>query len=420
MSSAFIPARRAPGRASTVRSISLVLLAGLFAGAAEPPASTSVTALIATAQQRHPGAEAVTITRRAAAAQIAQAGTWANPELEFNLGRTRPRIDDVDVDHPYGLSLRQRVLWQGQRNARIAVAQAEATGRETGAAATRAEIAREVRLAAIAHAVAAQNLTDATAQVDLAAELAAAVAAAAAAGEVDAATAAQARVEQVTADLRRTHARQELATTRELLQTWCGDLPADLHVDDALAPLPNPATSAIVHPQVATAQAAVAAAEARIAVERATQLPVLTVGVFGGREFDQDTYGVTVGVEVPLWDRNHGGIAAAEAERAELVATRRTEELHLHRARVRLLAERDRALADIAFLEVTAIPAAEQASALGLAAFRAGEARLAELLDARRALLALRRDLLAARERLAIAQTHLTHAIPASNSGNQP
>jgi cobalt-zinc-cadmium efflux system outer membrane protein len=403
-----------------VRSIGLVLLASLFAGAAEPPSSTRVTALIAAAQQRHPGAEAVKITRRAAAAQIAQAGTWANPELEFNLGRTRPRIDDVDVDHPYGLSLRQRVLWQGQRNARIAVAQAEAASREAGTAATQAEIAREVRVAAIAHAVAEQSLTDATAQVDLAAELAAAVAAAAAAGEVDAATAAQARVEQVAADLRRTHARQELATTRELLQTWCGDLPADLHVEDALAPLPNPATRATVHPQVATAQAAVAAAEARIAGERAAQLPVLTVGVFGGREFDQDTYGVTVGVEVPLWDRNHGGIAAAEAERAELVATRRTEELHLHRARVRLLAERDRALADIALLEATAIPAAEQASTLGLAAFRAGEARLSELLDSRRALLALRRDLLAARERLAIAQTHLTYAIPASISGNQP
>ncbi len=420
MSLSFAPARRAPGSDFIVRSIGLVVLVGLFAGAADAPSTTSVTALIAAAQQRHPGADAGAISRRAAAAQIAQAGTWANPELEFNLGRTRPRRDDVEVDHPYGLSLRQRVTWNGQRNARIAVAQADATGRETGAAATRAEIAREVRLAAIAHAVAAQSLTDATAQVDLAAELAAAVAAAAAAGEVDAATAAQARVEQVTADLRWTHARQELATTRDLLQTWCGELPANLHVGDALAPLPNPEGTATVTPQLATAQAAVAAAEARIAVERATQLPVLTVEVFGGREFEQDTYGVTVGVEVPLWDRNQGGIAAAEAERAELVAARQIEELRHHRARLRLIAERDRALADIALLESTAIPAAEQASTLGLAAFRAGEARLAELLATRRSLLALRRDLLAARERLAIAQTHLTYAIPLSASGNQP
>ncbi len=420
MSSFFVPARRSPDRGRTVRSIGLVLLIGLSAGAADPPSSTTVAALIAAAQQRHPGADAGAIFRRAAAAQIAQAGTWANPELEFNLGQTRPRRDDVEVDHPYGLSLRQRVMWNGQRSAQISVALAEATGRETAAAATQAEIAREVRLAAIAHAVANLGLTDATAQVDLAAELATAIAAAAAAGEVDAATATQARVEQTTADLRRTHARQELATTRELLQTWCGELPADLHVGDALAPLLNPEETGTVHPQIATAQAAVAAAEARIAVERAAQLPVLTVGIFGGREFDQDTYGVTVGVEVPLWDRNHGGIAAAEAERAELVAARRIEEMRHQRTRLRLIAERDRSTADIALLESTAIPAAEQANSLRLAAFRAGEASLAEILETRRSLLALRRDLLAARERRAIAQTHLVHAIPLSVSGNKP
>jgi outer membrane protein, heavy metal efflux system len=175
---------------------------------------------------------------------------------------------------------------------------------------------------------------------------------------------------------------------------------------------------------VRAAEAEIEAAEAVLTLQRRLRIPDVTLS--GGYKHQADGYqGAVVGVSVPLplWDRNRGGIAEAEAN---LAAARTRRELALRRAESeirrawetrRSIEERRRLIGE------TLLP--ESAGLLGTArlAYAEGEMSLIELLDAadayrgaREAVTALLTDYLSATYELERATGQLL-AIPTAPAG---
>jgi len=162
---------------------------------------------------------------------------------------------------------------------------------------------------------------------------------------------------------------------------------------DSLASLPAlapPAVDGAALPlRTAAAQADVQARTASIAVERANRwaAPSVTAGVewhdpTGGEPGYLPTFGIAI--PLPLWDRNRGPIAAAEAglrrAEAELEAARREGAAAL------AAAERSRAAAAVSVERGRALLAhAERVVALSTQGYREGAFPITTVIDARRA-----------------------------------
>lgn len=147
---------------------------------------------------------------------------------------------------------------------------------------------------------------------------------------------------------------------------------------------------------LAAAEARFEVAEARRRLARALRIPDLSVAARAGREEGDDIVGISFGIPIPLFDRNRGGIAEAEAES---VAARSEVEI------AKLAVERQVVAAHGRL--VSALVAREAAEGLGMTAleegldllqrsFEAGKIGSAELLLYRRELVEGRRQAVAA------------------------
>jgi len=374
--------------------------------------------LVEVAEQAHPSRAAIAAAQAAAVAQVRQAGAWDNPALELNLGQTRARVDDLEGDQPYGGSLSQRLHWWGKRNARIAAAQAQQQVAEAEAQVALLGLRADVRRASIVYAAAAEAVNQAVEDARLAAELAALTETRLAVGEADRSSVARAKLEVTTTSLHRDARIREAATALAVLRTWCDPaLPDGLRIADAFtASTVTTDTTSLAqaterHPQLRALAEAAAAAGAMVNAERASRMPDLTVGVFADREAEKDTYGVTLGFELPLWNRNDAGIASAEAAQAQARANARSERLRLIRDLVEALGAAQTAQGEVVALTELAVPVADEAINLRTTAFKAGEASLSDLLEARRAANAVRAELRDARRRAALAVVDLGMAV---------
>lgn len=426
------PTPDAPPTVASAPSVAAVVPALEQVPASIQPLASAVdlTTLVDAAKRRHPTAQAVAAARRAAEARAAQAGVWANPELGVYYSRANPRIADVDVDWPSGARLSQRVEWWGKRSARVAVASAHVAAAEAESAAALLDLEVEVRLAAIALATAQAVAEQTSAQATLAQELADVVAKRQALGDIDRGEAARIRLEATTARLRHDAAVRNVALHLSVLRAWCSEAVVDgVTISDALSDPHagadgkiSPASS--THPRIRAALEAERAAEAQASAERQARIPDVTIGVFGDREYEKDTFGVSLGFEIPLWDRNSARIAEAEADRSQRAAERAVAVLALERERIAALGEWAASAAEMIALRDQAVPVAEEALRLRTTAFQGGDASLADVLDARRAALTVQSDLLDARRRHAEAQVRLLAATGPSETtaktGGQP
>ena len=383
--------------------------------AASIMAQLSMTMLADAAKRLHPTAAAIHAAQRAADARITQAGVWANPALDVSYGHTRPRIAELDSDRPYEVTVSQRFEWWGKRRARVAAAQADAISTRALAEAALLDLEIEVRLVAISYTIARETMHQTAAQADLARDLLEVVIKRQAVGDINLGEAARVKVEASIARLRHESAMRAVTTALTVLRTWCGEtLPDDLTIIDALNHFTvGDVLVSTAHPRLRSALEAERAAEARSQAARQARYPDVTLGVFGGREQEKDTVGVKLGIEIPLWDRNAAGIAEADAERDRVIATSQLEALRLRRERTEALGALELAKAEIATLTDEALPAASDAVRLRGTAFASGDASLAEVLDARRALLSVQTDLLDAKRRLAEAQVRLLASMAA-------
>lgn len=178
-------------------------------------------------------------------------------------------------------------------------------------------------------------------------------------------------------------------------------LTEDLHEVPLVDPLPDPAPlvtdrEAMVAHALATRldlralQAAVAAAEARVELERARAGPDVEAGIGYERpESDDPTdhvLGPVLAVELPIFDGNEAQISRAEYELEQMRRTWEAAEAEA-RQEVRAAADGARLAADGSrFLRDELLPQAERAAALVREAYENGNTTLLPLLDAERTL----------------------------------
>lgn len=371
-------------------------------------ASGTVSDLVRRAYARHPTAEALRATRDVALAREATARAWANPELEMVAGRTRPRQEGLDSDLPYGASLKQRLEWPGKRDARQRAAHAQTAAVEADAAAIMNDLEAEVRMAIIALGAAREEMSQAAADATLADQVRSAIEQGHAVGDRDTATLTRARLEAATAQLRHDAAKREAEVALVLLQLWCGeDIPDPLPVTGvlpaAMPPLDPGHLSAAAQrdPRIAALAAHIKAAEAQVAAERSARTPDVTIGVFADREDEKDTMGLSLGIELPVWNQNNGPIAEADAHRRLAAAELRQRQVEQHLSLTSMVNDYETARSQAESLRTTVLPLAEDSLRLRTLGFTNGDFSLTDLLEARRAMLLTQAAALDARRRAA-------------------
>ena len=160
-----------------------------------------------------------------------------------------------------------------------------------------------------------------------------------------------------------------------------------------LTALPRPPAAEVArrkaaasHPEVAAARARVTARRADVDVERTARLPSLSLGAFAAHELDSRAWGIGLSVDLPVWNRNEGPIAASERR---LAAARRR--LEARRLGIEAEAVEAQAACEAAVRRATRfreriVPRARTAAATVERIYGLGEAPLLDLIDARRTL----------------------------------
>jgi outer membrane protein, heavy metal efflux system len=392
--------------------------APIAASGAPASASGTINDLVRRARDRHPTAEALRATRDAALARETTARAWANPELEMAVGRTHPRLEGLDQDVPYGATLKQRLEWIGKRDARQQAARAQTAAVEADAAVVLNDLELDVRLAVIALGIAQEEAQQAAADATLAEQVRAAVEQGHTAGDRDTATLIRVKLEAANAQVRRDSAQRSERTARAVLRLWCGEEVAEpLPITDVLPATTLPLNSRYLmeiaqrDPRVAALAAAIREAEANIAAERAARVPDVTVGVFADRENEKDAVGLSLGIELPVWNQNGGPIAEAEAQHRLATAELRRRQVEQRLELAATIGDYDSTQAQAESLRKDVLPLAEETLRLRTVGFANGDFSLTDLLEARRALLAAQAAALDARRRTAETLVRLGHIV---------
>jgi len=369
-----------------------------------------------------PGLSRLAARLRTAEAAVLDAGTYPyNPEIEIE-GADRDAASGATTDR--GVRFAQRLELAGQRRERLAVAEAALTVDREGLARARRELLAEAALT-FAEAATRRDLVEVErSDAELARDFASLVerrleAGAATAVEVALAQAGLARAERGLAVaeglFRGAQARlAEVTGAAEALVAPVGGLPesnAPTLLDDLVAEAMSSRRD------LAAARVGVEMSEARLRLARAERVPDLTVEARASREEDDDLVGLGLAVPLPLFERNQGRIAEAEAAilaaEADLAARELAVRREVAEAHGRLTASLDaRRLADR--LGVTPL---EEGLALLERAFEAGKIGAAELLLYRRELVEGQRRAIEARAQVWEAATALAVATGTAPAG---
>jgi len=161
------------------------------------------------------------------------------------------------------------------------------------------------------------------------------------------------------------------------------------------------------NPELQAARATGAEAEAVLAAERKAMFPDLVLSVGRESELDKEATGGGIAFRLPIWNRNRGQVAAADARlygvRAEIDARRLDLGLELEEA---VLAYR-MAAEDLGLYDGGWRDSAARAVEIAEFSYENGESSLLDLLDAQRSLLKVGLNEIEARARLTVARLHL-------------
>ena len=138
-------------------------------------------------------------------------------------------------------------------------------------------------------------------------------------------------------------------------------------------------------PDLIAAQREVQRADTETRIQRALRTPNITVGGGYRRDFGTDAVVFGVTVPLPLWNRNQGGVARAEAERRQAsnlaTATATSVSLDVQQA----VNAVDVTRARVAYIEREYLTPSRESRDIVLASYRLGTANLIDFLDAQRA-----------------------------------
>jgi cobalt-zinc-cadmium efflux system outer membrane protein len=381
----------------------LAAVAMLIAAAGNATALTLDDA-VAAALSASPELAALEQQVRALEAASEQARLLPNPELQTeveNVAGSGSREGDEAAESTLRLS--QRLELGGKRAARSHAAASAVEAAAAELELRRRDLTASVKTAFAAALAAQQRVVLARDLEQLANDALRSVSTAVGAGATSAVehdrahlTVAKATGERLLRERQAVAARSALAATWGDAGATFGDLAGTLDTRIVLPPRDDflAAAGGTSHPAIARAEASIAKRAAAVSLERANRIPDVTVAA-GGRHFndDDDVAAVfSLSAPLPLFDRNQGQIAEAEARLAEAREERRSADVTL---RTSLSAAYDHYVAadeQRALLEEQVLPAATRALETTTAAYRNGSFPYHEVVAARRTLYELRTE----------------------------
>ncbi len=373
----------------------------------EPEGVLTLRAALALALLRSPALGAASLEVRAAEAARLQAGLLPNPELSYSMENTGGSLGG---EAETTILLSQLVELGGKRAARLGVAAGERDLADRDYEAGRLDVltATAGDFAGVLGAQA--RLRVAAESESIAGEVLAATRARAEAGAVGPVEVRRAEIEAVSAEIDRVRAAADLEGARaSLAARWGGGPPrfteaaGELAVPPELPPLEELVPLLERNPDLARFDAERALLRAEVDVARAGRVPDVTLGA-GRRRFHgtgDHAYLVELTLPLPLFDRNQGAVAAAEARLAASGLRREAEARRLRAALEGARASLAAAIAEATALRERVVPWAREILDATTERFRAGKVGYLELLDARRTYADG-----AAREATALAEVH--------------
>jgi cobalt-zinc-cadmium efflux system outer membrane protein len=142
----------------------------------------------------------------------------------------------------------------------------------------------------------------------------------------------------------------------------------------------NPSAAALV------AKSKKARLDVRTEEARRFPSPVVGVGYRHYQETGQDTFDVGLGIELPIFDRRQGSVAAAEANAREVEALSRHNANQLRSAVLKLRKRQDYLVRELDEFRNAILPKMTECLAVSQSAFDAGGNSMIEVLDAYKAL----------------------------------
>ena len=379
-------------------------------------ATLSIDEVIAIARARTPTRAVFDADQRLARALVTQAEAWANPELELEGGRARA----TDGEHlSIGrVAVRQRFELPDKRSRRIDAARSQQAVAASEADALLIDLDSSVREAATTVGVLQLAVPDGEAAALLAHQVADAVQRRLDGGEATRSDLLRAQVDALQADQERDLRRRSLQAARSALTALCGGgLPTTFSVTADLDTLPEisleqaQTAAQTQNPRLRRLDAIIEQRRREVRREQSAADPDLTLGVFTGKETDSRNVGVSVGVEVPVWNRNQGGIAQARAQLDRDEAEQTVQRQSLAAEVQAAWYDYDSAKQRVRSFAESLSPSAHEALALALHAYEAGESGLLDVLDARRTAQSVERDHLEAVKNAQLARIRLDRAI---------
>lgn len=388
-------------------TVAAFLAIAASAGSAQPPAPPSPSEIFLRlddlermALQNNPTIEQVAATVRAAEGRRIQAGLYPNPTVGYLGQELAVRGFDQKSEHLF--FAQQTFVTGGKLQYKREVAAQEKAQAEIAREAQRQRLLTEVRLLYY-DALGAARL------VELRRDLAQIVWEAVAVseqlfnvGQADRPDVLEAEVEAQRADLELISAQNNQERVWETLAAVVGDpsLPLSALAGDLEAEVPTIneqetlATLLGESPQVKMVQAGVERAKAELQHARAERVPnVIVRGGFGYSTEPTDRNRasgweglVEIGVPLPIFDRNQGNIAAAEADLDRARREVRRVELALRSRLSPVLAGYRTALRRVERYQGAVLPRAQQAYTLYLNRFRQMAAAYPQVLIAQRTL----------------------------------
>jgi outer membrane protein, heavy metal efflux system len=402
---------------TTIRCAAVVVLAaGPFVervGAQTPAAPLTFSAALDLAASRNLDLAAIKRQRAIREAQVRVARQWANPAVGFEVTKDSPH-ENLTFDFPLPLG--------GVRGRQIDLAREELTLADVDEKAAMRTLRRNVRQAFY-------GLLGSDQRLRLAEDVVGLVKRTREAAQARFEEGAGPRLDVLAADLGLARAESDLAMARSVRTAALASLNAVLNQPPAeavaivgdLAEAPPPPDFARAMALAATSNGELVAAEREAAIEarrlsliRAERVPQPTV-TFGlpMNAPDEFTIGAAVGVamNVPLFNRSQGEIAASQATivqiHARRDAARRTVESAVFAALARIEAQRQR----VESFRTRVIPAATELADLAEESYKSGRSPLLMLIEAQRALRDAKRDFLDALEEFQAALADLEEVI---------
>ncbi len=362
------------------------------------------------ALESNPELRAARLQVDAAAGRAAQAGLWANPDLEFSTEDWRVRGSGSGFSSSKQMvGVAQTVPFPGKKGLERSIGAAETGLAEAQSVAHRLALVRDVKTSFF-QVLAAEQL------VHVQRELVEVAAKSAEAAQKRVEAGAAPDQEQLRAEIPLEQARSELAElerdlahARHSLAAWLGrpelkevPLAGRLRADADFPALEEPPADWLKnHPQALAARKQRARAEYAWRRARLEPYPDVTLGLAGGREGGSDSASLVefrVSIPVPIIDRSKGRKQEARASAAIAAADLETVEQSLWRAWADAARRFRTAAQQVANYRDRILPKADAALRLVQTGFQEGKFSFIDLLDTQRtaaeARLAFQRKLL--------------------------